>query len=225
MEPIILYEAGQTPNPIKVAIVLEELGLPFNVVPVSMKDGIKKEPYISINPNGRLPSIEDPNTGVKLFESGAIIEYLVDTYDKDKKFQYSTPQEKWITKSWLYFQMSGQGPYFGQIPFFTLFHHEKGLTSVIERFENEVKRVTGVIDAHLKKTGNPYVVGEKISYADLAWIPWYKLLGAFFLSDWNFEEEFPHFAAWRKSLLDRPAVQKIYAMTEFQSHGHGHGKH
>jgi glutathione S-transferase len=68
MEPIILYGAGQTPNPIKVAIVLEELGLPFNVVPVSMKDGIKKEPYISINPNGRLPSIEDPNTGVKLFE-------------------------------------------------------------------------------------------------------------------------------------------------------------
>jgi glutathione S-transferase len=68
MEPIILYGSGRTPNPIKVAIVLEELGLPFKLVPVSIKDELKSEPYISINPNGRLPSIEDPNTGVKIFE-------------------------------------------------------------------------------------------------------------------------------------------------------------
>ena len=67
IEPIVLYGFGKTPNPIKVAIILEELGLPFKIVPVSMKD-VKSEPYISINPNGRLPSIEDPNTGVKIFE-------------------------------------------------------------------------------------------------------------------------------------------------------------
>jgi len=220
MEPIILYGSGRTPNPIKVAIVLEELGLPFKLVPVSIKDELKSEPYISINPNGRLPSIEDPNTGVKIFESGTIVEYLIDTYDKDQKFHYSTLQEKWVTKSWLYFQVSGQGPYFGQVPYFTFFHHEKGLTSVLERFNEEVKRVTGVIDAHLKKTGMPYLVGEKISYADLAWIPWYLSLGEFLTPGWKFEEELPHFAAWRKSLLDRPAVKKIYAMPEFQSTGH-----
>jgi glutathione S-transferase len=94
------------------------------------------------------------------------------------------------------------------------------LTSVLERFNKEVKRVTGVIDAHLKKTGTPYLVGEKISYADLAWIPWYVSLGEFLTPGWKFEEELPHFAAWRKSLLDRPAVKKIYAMPEFQSTGH-----
>jgi glutathione S-transferase len=69
MQPIKLYGSGQTPNPIKVAIVLAELGIPFEVTEVSIRDGaIKKEPFISLNPNGRLPAIEDPNTGVTLFE-------------------------------------------------------------------------------------------------------------------------------------------------------------
>jgi glutathione S-transferase len=66
MKPIILYGGGPTPNPVKVAILLEELGVPFEVRPVKE---IKAEPYISINPNGRLPSIEDPNTGIKVFEA------------------------------------------------------------------------------------------------------------------------------------------------------------
>jgi glutathione S-transferase len=68
MKPITLYGSGPTPNPVKVAIILEELGLPFEVKSLKMPDEIKSEPYISINPNGRLPSIEDPNTGVKVFE-------------------------------------------------------------------------------------------------------------------------------------------------------------
>jgi glutathione S-transferase len=73
MKPIILYGSGPTPNPIKVAILLEELGLPFEVRPVKE---IKAEPYISLNPNGRLPSIEDPNTGVKVFEVRSVIKLV-----------------------------------------------------------------------------------------------------------------------------------------------------
>lgn len=69
---------------------------------------MKEEPYISINPNGRLPSLDDPNTGIKLFESGAIIEYLIDTYDKDFNFHSSDAQTAWLEKSWLFFQVSGQ---------------------------------------------------------------------------------------------------------------------
>lgn len=71
---------------------------------------LKKEPYEKINPNGRVPAIEDPNTGMTVWESGAIIEYLVDTYDKSNKLSYGdkTP-EKYQCKSWLHFQMSGQG--------------------------------------------------------------------------------------------------------------------
>lgn len=68
MKPLVLYGNGPTPNPVKVAIVLEELGLPFDIKPVKVPEEVKSEPYISINPNGRLPALEDPNTGVTLWE-------------------------------------------------------------------------------------------------------------------------------------------------------------
>jgi glutathione S-transferase len=68
IKPIILYGHGPTPNPIKVAILLEELGVPYELKSLDFKTELKSEPYISINPNGRVPSIEDPNTGVNLFE-------------------------------------------------------------------------------------------------------------------------------------------------------------
>jgi glutathione S-transferase len=215
MKPIVLYGGGPTPNPIKVAILLEELGLPFEVRPVKE---IKAEPYISINPNGRLPSIEDPNTGVKVFESGAILEYLEETYDTENKFQLTSPQDKWALRSWLYFQVSGQGPYFGQIPYFKRFFGQPVAPNVIERFEKEAKRVTGVIDAHLKKTGTKYLVGDTVTYADIAFIPWYKIFTFMPIADWKPEEELPHFGAWIKSLQERPAVQKVYAMDAFQKH-------
>jgi glutathione S-transferase len=70
---------------------------------------LKKDPFESINPNGRVPAIEDPNTGMKLWESGAIIEYLLETYDKENKLSYTKSPEKFETKCWLHFQMSGQG--------------------------------------------------------------------------------------------------------------------
>lgn len=132
--------------------------------------------------------------------------------------------------------MSGQGPYFGQVAFFKFIHEEvvptispsftpiadpptqKNLISVIERFQKEVKRVTGVIDGHLKKTGKPYLVGDKISYVDLAWIPWFRGVGNYLIPDWDYAAEYPHFTAWLKSLLDRPAVKHTVEREEFQHH-------
>ena len=105
-------------------MVLEELGLPFETKFLDF-GSVKQEPYTSINPNGRVPAIEDPNTGLKLFESGAIIEYLIEQYDKSNKLSYNEIKEKYLTKCWLHFQMSGQGPYFGQKAWFTMFHAEK----------------------------------------------------------------------------------------------------
>lgn len=75
---------------------------------------MKQEPFLSLNPNGRAPAIEDPNTGVTLWESGAIIEYLVETYDKEETISYTTSPERFLLKQWLHFQMSGQ---VGSIPF------------------------------------------------------------------------------------------------------------
>lgn len=81
---------------------------------------LKKSPFESINPNGRVPAIEDPNTGTKLWESGAIIEYLLETYDKGHSLSYTSGPERWEQRCWLHFQTSGQGPYFGQRAWFVL---------------------------------------------------------------------------------------------------------
>ena len=111
LKPIRLYGLGRTANPLKVGIILEELGLPYEPVSVAISD-VKKPEYTAINPNGRLPSIHDPNTGITLWESGAIIEYLIETYDKNRQLSFaSETPEFWHARQWLHFQVSGQGPY------------------------------------------------------------------------------------------------------------------
>jgi glutathione S-transferase len=92
LKPIKVWGKGG-PNPPKVAIMLAELGLPHELIFVPLSD-VKKPEYLAINPNGRLPSIHDPNTGITLWESGAIVLYLIDRYDKDHKFSFEpgTPE-------------------------------------------------------------------------------------------------------------------------------------
>jgi len=207
-KPITLYSHATGPNPWKVAILLEELGLPYETAFLQFQD-LKKEPYESKNPNGRVPAIDDPNTGVTMFESGAILEYLIDTYDKEHKLSYTTSPEKWLTLSWLHFQMSGQGPYYGQKAWFTFFHPEKNLTSVLERYGNEIKRVVGVIDRHLKKQGTDYLVGDKCTFADLAFVMWHQTMPRL-VDNWDYKTEAPAFHAWNERLQSRPAVKKVF---------------
>jgi glutathione S-transferase len=118
------------------------LALPYDITWISYVD-IKSEPFISLNPNGRVPAFKDANTGVVLFESGSIIEYIVERYDTDLKISYGDDQaqEKWITRSWLHFQMPGQGPIFGQKMWFTHFHPVKDITSILGRYDNEAKEL------------------------------------------------------------------------------------
>lgn len=75
----------------------------------------KSESFLKINPNGRVPAIEDPNTGIAIWESGAILEYLIEKYDKEYRFSFAAEPERWYLKQYLHFQMSGQGPYYGQV--------------------------------------------------------------------------------------------------------------
>jgi glutathione S-transferase len=109
MKPITLYTHATGPNPWKVAIILSELGLSYEEIFAKDMADLKKKPYTDINPNGRVPAIIDPNTGITLWESGAIIEYLIDTYDKEMKLTVETSPEKWYLKQYLMFQVSGQG--------------------------------------------------------------------------------------------------------------------
>lgn len=163
-------------------------------------------------------------------KSGAIIEYLVETYDKDSTFTYTTSPNKYLLKQWLHFQMSGQGtsspahpstsphitnhpilgPYFGQKMWFTYYHSEK-LPSAIDRYAAEIKRVIGVVDMHLKRAGTPYLVGDKFTYADLAFVPWFNAVPWALQQpdvEKEFEKEYPAYFAWWTKVRNRPAVKK-----------------
>jgi glutathione S-transferase len=165
-----------------------------------------------INPNGRVPAIHDPNTDLKLWESGAIISYLISQYDKDNKLSYKADDlaNSQHSNQWLHFQMSGQGPYFGQAVWFQNYHSEK-IPSAIERYQKEVDRVCGVLDAHLAAAGTPYLVGDLCTYADLSFVPWFNMLTMILGEDGNkaLEKKLPHYAAWYSKLCERESVKKI----------------
>ena len=158
-------------------------------------------------------------------KSGAIIQYLIDTYDKENKLNYPDFPQKYEQKCWADFQMSGQGPYFGQKAWFTFFHSDKDITSAKDRYRNEIKRVVGVIDAHLKKTGKEYLVGDKISYADLMFVPWFSITGALTGDDaegWTWEKAAPTSYAWYERLTSRPAVKKRLELKDKKRQEAGH---
>lgn len=160
-----------------------------------------------------VPAIEDPNTGITLWESGAIIEYLVETYDPSGLLHPLNSPDKYFAKQYLHFQMSGQGPYFGQYYWFANAHAEK-IPSAVERYRNEIKRVTKVLDGVLK--GKEALVGGKVSFVDLAFLPWYK--GAARVEDGKLfaelEADNPDFKRWFHALSERPSVVKVYKEIE-----------
>lgn len=196
------------PNPWKVAIILEELKVPYTTKFINMAD-MKKPPFETLNPNGRVPVIEDPNTGITLWESGAIIEYLVQTYDTTAALTYTSSPERFYVSQWLHFQMSGQGPYFGQAVWFTRFH-EESLPSAKKRYHDQVKRVFYVLDKALE--GKQWLVGNKCTIADLSFVTWDLMLPFIFGDDTGsleLEKNYPNYFAWNKRLMERSAVKKI----------------
>jgi glutathione S-transferase len=177
----------------------------------------------------RVPAIEDPNTGVIMFgglpplcffrpwrttqsnvspESGAIIQYLIEEYDSEKSLTYARYPESALVKSWLHFQMSSQGPMYGQRAWFARFHPEP-LPSALARYGAEVKRVLGVIEGHLGKTEAEYLVGDKCTIADLAFVPWNHALPWTMGEGLNLESEFPRVWAWHQRLVGREIVKKV----------------
>lgn len=213
--PIVLW-GDHGPNPRKVAMILEELGLPYQVNPIPLSD-VKKPEYVSINPNGRLPAIQDPNTGITLWESGAILEYLVDRYDKEQRFSFApgTP-ESYHAKQWLHFQASGQGPYYGQAVWFRKYHPEQ-VPSAVERYIKEINRVSGVLDGHLAQqkqehggSDGPWLVGNKFSYADIAFIPWQASVSRILEKDEYNEDDYPHVKEWLSKMISRETVKTVF---------------
>ncbi|KAK0631020.1 glutathione S-transferase [Bombardia bombarda] len=209
-QPISVYIAPTGPNPWKVVVILKELDIPYKVESVRFEN-VKSKPYTDINPNGRVPAIYDPNTDITLWESGAIIQYLVKQYDTNKLLHYDTLKEQAHTDQWLHFQMSGQGPYYGQATWFRYIHPEK-IQSAIDRYANEVKRVLGVLEGVLaaKPADQQWLVGNKMTYADLSFVSWNErlvdCLGPSAAPESGFDG-FPHVKAWHKTMAARPSWQ------------------
>lgn len=219
LKPIQLYGGILGPNPQKVGIILTLLEVPFETVPVSFAK-VKEPEYEAINPNGRLPSIHDPNTNLTIWESGAIIQYLIERYDTNEPRKLSfTPgsEEAELARSFLHLQVSGQGPYYGQAYWFKKYHAEK-VPSALKRYVDEAKRVTGVLDkwlakqkeANAKNVGDgPWLVGNKMSYADVAFIPWQNALHTAFVEEGFNVDEFPHEKEWLERLTSNKSVKAV----------------
>ncbi|CAG8948970.1 hypothetical protein HYFRA_00002098 [Hymenoscyphus fraxineus] len=201
LTPLKLYGKG-LPNPAKISMLLSLLSIPYEYQPIDFS-GVKKPEFLAINPNGRLPAIHDPNTNFTIWESGAIMEYLVDRYDKEGKYGFvSGTEEYYCAKQWFLFQLTGQGPYFGQYIWFTKYHSEK-LPSVIERYYKEINRVTGVLEGALAKQkeafpsgDGPWLVGNKLSYVDLSFVPWQAIVSKALPKEHYDPEAYPLVKEW-----------------------------
>jgi GST-like protein len=193
---IDLYTAS-TPNGWKVSIMLEEIGLPYEVKPIRLDKLDQKEPwFLEINPNGRIPAIVDRDADdFAVFESGAILLYLA---EKSGKLLSENPRERSRAIQWLMFQMGGVGPMQGQANVFFRYASEK-IPFAIERYQKETHRLYSVLDTALE--GNEYLAGD-YSIADIATWPWVRI------HNWVGVEvdDLPNLQRWIERVGERPAV-------------------
>ncbi|WP_413164201.1 glutathione binding-like protein [Capilliphycus salinus ALCB114379] len=191
-----------TPNGRKPAIMLEEVGLAYNPIKIDIRKGDQFSPeFVAINPNSKIPAIVDKETGITVFESGAILIYLA---EKTGQFLPTDTAQRIKVIEWLMFQMASVGPMFGQLGHFRNYAPEK-IPYAIERYEKETLRLFGVLDGELGK--QEFIAGE-YSIADIATYPWvaaYEYLGVTL-------DNHPNLKRWVETMKNRPAVQKGMAV-------------
>ena len=199
-----------TPNGVKVSIMLEEITLPYEVHLVDFnKDDQKTPEFLSLNPNGKIPAIIDPDgPGGKplgLFESGAILQYLA---EKTGKLMPSDAARRYQTIQWLHFQMGGIGPMFGQLGFFHKFAgKEIADKRPLQRYVAESKRLLGVIEVRLD--GRQWIMDDEYTIADISMLGWVRnLIGFYEARDLVAFDSLTHVPAWLERALARPAVQR-----------------
>ncbi len=210
-QPIELY-FWPTPNGLKISIALEEMELPYVVKPVAIGKGEQFKPaFMAISPNNRMPAIIDPGgpggVPISVFESGAILQYLG---RKTGKFYPRDERKRVEVDEWLFWQMAGVGPMFGQASHFknyapNLVDDPEKVAYGVARYNNEVNRLLGVLERRLD--GRDFVAGE-YSIADIASYPWVKIAGVFDQDMGNF----PRVQAWLGRIAARPAVQRGVAV-------------
>ena len=182
--------------------------LPYNVHKIDISKNTQKEPwFLDINPNGRIPALTDTfNDGksIRLFESGSILQYLVEQYDAKHKISYPKgSRESYEVNNWLFFLHGGVGPMQGQANHFYRYAPEK-IEYGIQRYQNETRRLYSVLEKHLATTKSEYLVGNKCTIAEIAHWGWVEA------GPWAGVEldQFPNLKAWDDRMLARPAVEK-----------------
>ncbi|MCO4316593.1 glutathione S-transferase N-terminal domain-containing protein [Phyllobacterium sp. 21LDTY02-6] len=199
-----------TPNGVKVSIALEEIGLPYEAHAINIgKDETWTPPFLSLNPNGKIPAIIDPDgpdgKPLALFESGAILLYLA---EKTGKLLPASASRRYETIQWVFFQMAGIGPIFGQVGFFHKFAgREIEDKRPLERYSKESKRLLGVLESRL--AGRQWIMDDEYTIADISMLGWVRNLVGFYgageLVDYA---GLTHVPAWLERGLARPAVQR-----------------
>ncbi|WP_292084651.1 MULTISPECIES: glutathione binding-like protein [unclassified Brevundimonas] len=199
-----------TPNGVKVSILLEELGLAYEPHLVDIgKNETWTPDYLSLNPNGKIPAIIDPEgpggKPLPLFESGAILVYLA---EKTGRFLPVDPAARYETLQWVFFQMAAIGPMFGQVGFFHKFAgREFEDKRPRDRYVAESRRLLGVLEGRLE--GRDWIMGDDYTIADIAILGWVRnLIGFYEAGDLVGFSDFPRVAAWLERGLARPAVQR-----------------
>jgi len=199
-----------TPNGVKVSIMLEETGLPYEPHLVSFERNDQLSPeFISLSANNKIPAILDPDgpggRPLALFESGAILVYLA---DKTGQLMPEDPALRYEALQWLMFQMGGVGPMFGQLGFFHKFagkdYEDKRPR---DRYVAESRRLLGVMDRHLQ--GKEWMMGRDYSIVDIALFPWVRnLIGFYEARELVQFEQFDNVARVLQAFVQRPAVQR-----------------
>jgi GST-like protein len=205
-----------TPNGVKVSIALEEIGLPYEAHRIDFdKNEQKSAEFLSLNPNGKIPAIIDPNgpsgKPLGLFESGAILDYLA---RKTGKLIPSDPARAMEAIQWAHFQMGGVGPMFGQVGFFNKFagkdYDDK---RPLHRYVDESKRLLGVMDGRLN--GRQWFMDDEYTIADISMLGWVRnLIGFYEARDLVAFDRSTNVAAWLERGLARPAVQRGLTIPE-----------
>lgn len=187
-----------TPNGRKISIMLEECALDYTVIPVDIGRGDQFDPeFLKLSPNNRMPAIIDRETGISVFEGGAILIYLA---EKAGRFLPSEPPARFDVLQWLFWQAGGLGPMAGQLSHFVSYTKEP-VPYALERYQNEYDRLLAVMDVRLRD--RDYLAGD-YSIADIAAFPWvmpWKRLGADL-------DRFERLRPWFDRIKNRPAVRR-----------------
>jgi GST-like protein len=199
-----------TPNGVKVSIMLEETGLPYEAHTINITKNESWMPeFLALNPNGKIPAILDPDgpggQPLALFESGAILVYLA---DKTGLFAPSDPARRYETLQWVFFQMGGIGPIFGQVGFFNKFagkdYEDK---RPLQRYATESKRLLGVLETRLQN--RQWIMDDDYTIADISMLGWVRnLIGLYEARDLVGFDSLSNVPAWLERGLARPAVQR-----------------